>query len=56
MSNALNSDFRICKCLIEKSDHEDDQSDHVNIRFSIELNKLILSNKSRSVCTIEQID
>ena len=36
--------------------HEENQSDHVNIKFSIELNKLILSNKSWSVCTIEQIN
>ena len=36
--------------------HEENQSDHVNIKSSIELNKLILSNKSRSMRTIEQID
>ena len=35
---------------------KDDQSDHVSIKFSIELNKLLLSNRSWSVCTIEQID
>ena len=36
--------------------HEENQFDHVSIKSSIELNKLILSNRSRSMRTIEQID
>ena len=36
--------------------HEENQFDHVNIKFSIEFNKLIFSNKFWSVCTIEQIN
>ena len=36
--------------------HEENQFDHVNIKFSIEFNKFILSNRFRSMRTIEQID
>ena len=40
----------------KRINHENDQSDHVNIKFSIKFNKFILSNKFRNVCTIEHID
>ena len=40
----------------KRINHENDQFDHVNIKFSIEFNKLIFSNMFRNVCTIEQIN
>ena len=38
------------------NDHEENQYDQINNKFSIRFDKLILSNMSRNVCTIEQIN
>ena len=36
--------------------YEENQFDHVSIKFSIEFNELIFSNRFRNMCTIEQIN